>query len=205
MGKSEHSRSNNERGAIIPAVAKRINEAHRAALTSAKKAFATGIERAIEVGRLLAEEKTRHGHGEWIPWIAKNLEFNRFQAAGYLRAYENRERLSNVQAPNTFGLQGALKLLAKPREKAPPTPRGPLPASVEVVDSDEDYVDDNPDFGKDEARADPAAQIAAFLIRGDQAARFAFYSGPISEREIAMARRVVEAWTKLLNELEDSQ
>jgi hypothetical protein len=45
------------------------------------------------------------------------LEFNRKQAAAYMRAHEHRKELSNVQPGKTFdsGLKGAMKLLAKPR------------------------------------------------------------------------------------------
>lgn len=188
------------------AAANRINEAHRNAISVAAKAMMTGIERAIEVGRLLVEEKARHEHGEWIPWIDRNLDFDRMQAARYMRAFDNRDelqkKLSNETHGDSFGLKGALRLLAKPREKKPKR-RESLDASVEVEDSDED-VDDTEDadtFGAD--AGDDDSYLAAYLIRADQAARFAVYKGPVSKDVIAMARRVADAWTKLADDMEN--
>lgn len=189
--------------AIVPA-ALAINEAHREAITTAATAMTKSIERAIEVGRLLAEEKAKHNHGEWIPWIEANLDFNRKQAAAYMRAYEQRERVSNVLPGKTFdlGLKGALKLLAKPREK-PVKRREPPEASVEVEDSDEDIDESEqaPTFGGD--ASDQESYLAAYLIRADQAARFAVYEGVVSRNVIAMARRVADAWTKLADQMEE--
>jgi hypothetical protein len=184
--------------------ANRINEAHRAAIDTAAKAMLTGIERAIEVGRLLAEEKTKHEHGEWIPWIEENLEFNRKQASAYMRAYDKRDELSNVQAPATFGLQGALRLLATPREKPKKQRQSPR-ASVEVSDSDDDDVIDLQGDDEGQENTDDDSQLGAYLIRADQAARFAFYKGSVSKDVIAMARRVADAWTKLADRMEDGK
>jgi hypothetical protein len=43
---------------------------------------------------------------------------------------------------------------------------------------------------------------AAFLIRADQAMRFAAYSGPVTKEITSTARRVAAAWTSLVNQLE---
>ena len=59
-----------------------INEAHRLARSSAE----TAVEHAIRCGQLLLEKKAAMRHGEWIPWIEANCEFDRFSAAKYMKA-----------------------------------------------------------------------------------------------------------------------
>ncbi len=69
------------------------------------------------------------------------------------------------------------------------------PTDVENVDkSDDESI---------EAEIDPEGRRAAFLMRADQAARFAVYSGPV-DREIAeMARATASAWEGLAQKLSE--
>ncbi len=64
------------------AAADAINEVHRLAQESAEIA----MDYAISCGRLLMEKKKTLRHGEWIPWIQQNCEFDRFLAAKYMKA-----------------------------------------------------------------------------------------------------------------------
>jgi hypothetical protein len=80
-----------------------------------------------------------------------------------------------------------------------------LPASTtisyEEVDDDEPEEDDG--FGSADPADDPVGYLAAYLIRADQAVRFAFYKGPATKEVIAMARHVADAWAKLVSQLEN--
>jgi hypothetical protein len=93
----------------LPDLAARINVEHAACLASARHA----ITRAVEVGRLLTEAKGQLAHGEWIPWVEANLEFNRVQAWKYMRAYDRREMFSPTE--HFGGLEGFLKCLSEPK------------------------------------------------------------------------------------------
>lgn len=53
-----------------------------------------------------------------------------------------------------------------------------------------------------EGGEEPENFRAAFLIRADQAMRFATYSGPVTKEITSTARRVAAAWTSLANQLE---
>jgi hypothetical protein len=51
---------------------------------------------------------------------------------------------------------------------------------------------------------DPENYRTAYLLRSDQAIRFASYSGPVTKEIAAVARRVAAAWSKLAQKLEKS-
>jgi len=65
-----------------------INRAHRLARTNAESA----IQYAIRCGELLTQEKKRHEHGEWKPWVGKNCEFSYESAKKYMRAYSESQK-----------------------------------------------------------------------------------------------------------------
>jgi hypothetical protein len=61
-------------------LAKQINAEHRAVGESIKAAMA----HALRAGELLLGVKARLPHGDFIPWIEENCEFNRRSASGYM-------------------------------------------------------------------------------------------------------------------------
>jgi hypothetical protein len=63
----------------------------------------------------------------------------------------------------------------------------------------EETDDDEQDI---EADVTPANYRGAFLIRADQAKRFASYSGPVTGEIVAMARQVAAVWNDLAEKLE---
>jgi hypothetical protein len=95
------------------------------------------VKNAIEIGRLLTDQKASLAHGEWIPWIESNLVFGRSQAANYMRAYRERDTL-NVHP--VAHLKEAVALLAEPREEPDPDD-GP--------DIDPDLFQETEDHGPD--------------------------------------------------------
>jgi hypothetical protein len=79
------------------------------------------LQKAIEMGKRLTEQKDKCAHGEWIPWIEANLSFERTTVARYMRCYENREKLNEASVPHLN-----LVDLARKHPKA----NGDKPASV---------------------------------------------------------------------------
>ena len=59
-----------------------------------------------------------------------------------------------------------------------------------------------PEPGIEDEIEDPENYRSAYLIRADQAIRFAAYSGPISQDIVDLARRVSRVWAELANKLE---
>lgn len=118
-------------------LATQINTAHRAAVSNAQKVFEysdKSMEYAAECGRLLLRAKEGVPHGEWLPWIEANLEFEERQAQKYMRVAKNWEAIEAAKAksePGTYfgSINGALRLIAKPQ---------PEPKSGEDDEPDED-------------------------------------------------------------------
>jgi Protein of unknown function (DUF3102) len=69
-----------------------INELHQ---ENCKAAEAT-IERAIRIGELLSAQRALCKHGDWLPWLKANVNFDQKTAHNYQRIYKNRVKLGNV-------------------------------------------------------------------------------------------------------------
>jgi hypothetical protein len=95
------------------------------------EAIHTGVQKAIQAGEILVAVKAKLKHGEWIPWIQANLNFDRHTAAQYMRCYDHRERL-NV----CLGTHLTIKDLAKIEwvwAEEEPTSNKPTPPKRELV------------------------------------------------------------------------
>lgn len=84
---------------------------HRDILESAR----TTLNKAVRVGELLAEQKAKLKHGQWLPWIAENLPFDRATAANYMRVYTRRDEL---KCKTVLHLSNAYRLLSASVETA---------------------------------------------------------------------------------------
>jgi hypothetical protein len=71
----------------------------------------SSLEKAIRIGELLTEQKARLKHGEWLPWIERNLEFDQKTAWRYTHLFTNRGKLGTM--PN-LGITEAYRLLSQP-------------------------------------------------------------------------------------------
>ena len=99
--------------------AEQANAAHRRIVGT--------VQDAIAIGEFLTAKKAELGHGNWLPWLKANIEFDQKTAWNYANLYANRSKLGTV--PN---LQAAYKLLAAPVKDEEPKPRTPKPANVET-------------------------------------------------------------------------
>jgi hypothetical protein len=88
-------------------LADRINQHHAAAVKHAESA----IEHARAAGELLLEAKNRCKHGEWLNWLAENVDVSQKTAWQYMRIAE---RWDEIRANHTRGynltVRKALKL-----------------------------------------------------------------------------------------------
>jgi len=90
------------------ALAKEINEAHHEVETT----FGHSLKHAIVAGEGLTRAKASLDHGEWLPWLEKNIRFSRQSADVYRNVYENRAVLiANCQKTSNLTLQAAVRLL----------------------------------------------------------------------------------------------
>jgi len=89
----------------------------------------TSLPKAIKIGELLAGIKNKLEHGQWLPWIQKNLSFSERTAQNYLRFFEEKDRLKNAAiADFPLSVSGALALLSEPKA----SPELPLDAANEA-------------------------------------------------------------------------
>lgn len=78
------------------------------------EAFKTSLPKAIRIGEILAEKKSRLNHGEWIPWVRANLPFDKRTATNYMRLHRERGRLKRESVSH---LGDAYKLLSEPKSE----------------------------------------------------------------------------------------
>jgi hypothetical protein len=69
------------------------------------------LQKAIEVGELLTEQKQSLNHGDFTPWIKDNLPFTEKTAQNYMRLHRERDRLKTETVSD---LKSAYKLLSAP-------------------------------------------------------------------------------------------
>jgi Protein of unknown function (DUF3102) len=90
----------------------RINEAHIRAIEHAGKA----LGHAIACGEMLLEAKAKVPHGQWLPWLRKNITCGERSAQGYMRiAKRVPDPIRNGVAD--LSVRDALQYLATPRRE----------------------------------------------------------------------------------------
>jgi hypothetical protein len=101
---------------VTTGLASKINEAHAEAVQAAQSA----LLHAREAGRLLIEAKAALPHGAWAEWLRENVSFSHRTANAYMRVADRWEEIqANSQSSANLSIDGALKLLAAPREEEP--------------------------------------------------------------------------------------
>lgn len=104
----------------ITKLAAEINREHHFCQSVFQAGLQTSLEHAMRAGELLTQAKASKDitHGQWLLWVEANCEFGRESAAGYMRLYERREELANVQGLTHLGIETALAHLAKQSKKS---------------------------------------------------------------------------------------
>jgi Protein of unknown function (DUF3102) len=101
-----------------------INSAHEAGERSARN----GLDRFKEAGEALLKAKERLPHGEWLPWLGKNVKFSERTVRRYMALASGWEKIKSVIVAD---LTAALRLLAedpdaKPKKGKKATPAQPF-------------------------------------------------------------------------------
>jgi hypothetical protein len=93
-------------------LAEQINIEHQAA----ERDLNAGLQHALEAGRLLMQAKGRVEHGEWLPWLSKNVTFSDRTARAYMQIATRWPDLENQNggALPICSYREALRLVAEP-------------------------------------------------------------------------------------------
>jgi hypothetical protein len=115
-------------GADLAHLAERINAAHAAAET----ALRAGLDHARTAGELLVQAKAQLGHGQWLPWLERNVCFSLRTAQAYMRVARRWQELeAKAQALALLTFEQGLELLAEPAADEPAAVTlPPLPLDV---------------------------------------------------------------------------
>lgn len=93
-------------------VVQRINNLHNSIVATLK----ITREKVIEIGQLLTEQKEKVGFGNWLKWIADNLDFGRTTATNYMNVYDAHV---NGKLPTVGNLSDFYKLSSGNDEEHP--------------------------------------------------------------------------------------
>lgn len=128
--------------ALSKDLAAQINEQHRLAYGKAQEA----LEHARAAGELLIKAKDGMKHGEWLPWLAANVEVSERQSQKYIAVAKNWTAITSKSALGAdLTLNGALDALAKSRpkpERPKSEPASDLPPAKPVADLPEEIADE---------------------------------------------------------------
>lgn len=168
------------------------------------------VQRAIRIGEMLTEAKGEVAHGEWIPWIERNLVFGRSEASRYMKVYRNGARVQHLDS-----LREAVALLAEPRDE--PTTE-PAPADVQTAPAASPshpdispVLDDEPEPAREpEYRNDPALERKLREMKDMEGVYQAKIEGAqdaidAKERELAKLRKLEADKERVETALRDLQ
>jgi hypothetical protein len=137
------------------------------------------FEHAIHCGGKLTEAKELCEHGEFIPFV-ESCQMSRKTSAVYMRLYENRGYLPNVQSSGHLSIDAADKALRQARRKADKAEelakareaiRGiEIPDRLQILHGDfRDVLSDQPDESVDLIFTDPPYHESALPLWSDLA------------------------------------
>jgi Protein of unknown function (DUF3102) len=85
--------------------------------------FVSGCQDAIAVGHFLSEQKSKVGHGKWVPWVKNNLQFDVRTAQRYIKLFKNRKFIASTNDTLSFlSLNEGHKAVSKARSTAKTKP-----------------------------------------------------------------------------------
>jgi len=94
--------------AELERLAQQINEAHEEVASS----FGHSLKHAIRAGELLTKAKGKLDHGQWLPWLERNIRFSDETARTYRNIAENKTvLLANSKKTWNLTISGALRVL----------------------------------------------------------------------------------------------
>ncbi len=165
-----------------------INTAHDKAQGSAK----TAIEYAVECGRLLAAKKAELKHGEFMPWVGKNCDFDQRTANAYMKGASQIGNALPIST-NIRKLFGVTPESARKKSK-PPSPAGAQSSADDPKDKPKPEAKDLP------ANPDGDGDLLGELERADKQIRALQYQND-SLQKTDLAKELA-SWQKKYGQLE---
>ncbi|MBT6494847.1 MAG: DUF3102 domain-containing protein [Planctomycetaceae bacterium] len=104
----------------LSTLAKQINEqceAARVQFESARESVTSATFAALQAGALLIDAKSLVPHGEWLPWLKKNVSVSHRQAQKWMRVSKEWPAIeSNTNRNSHLTIDQGLELIAEPRD-----------------------------------------------------------------------------------------
>ena len=120
--------------AALAELAERINEAHQ----QAEVALNSGLQHALEAGRLLLEAKAQVGHGAWLPWLQEHFQGKPRTARTYVLLAQ---RWPQVEAKWPRAANLSLRQVARlTAPDASTSPTVPMPVEADYANFGDYYV-----------------------------------------------------------------
>jgi hypothetical protein len=131
-----------------------------------------------EIAAILREQLDDLGEKDWLVWCDKEFGWARRTAYRHLDPKQMESHREKRREQRAHG------------------------GHIEQEDSGSE-VEDDFEHPEDDVE-DPANYRTSFLLRAEQAIRFAIHNGPVTRELVVRARAVAEAWSKLADKLERS-
>ncbi len=80
--------------------------------------LASSFEIALRIGEILTRQKGKLAHGEFMPWVKSNLDFDHRSATRYMSVYKHREELRMDNVSNLTEAHKFIKRLTYPEPKS---------------------------------------------------------------------------------------
>src|SRR5437870_1905656 len=81
-------------------LAHRINRAHR----DCERALKSGLQHALEAGRLLLEARATVNHGQWLQWVREHCDFPARLVQKYMQVARGFRQLDRANTPHVAHL-----------------------------------------------------------------------------------------------------
>lgn len=106
--------------ALFASALTEIRDLHNSIISGARRSFTE----ASRIGELLTHIRGSLKHGEWMPWVEKNLPFNYHTAYNYCYCHEHRDAIEAAFKSETISnLTGAYKLMLNGNGNTPDKPQ----------------------------------------------------------------------------------
>jgi hypothetical protein len=166
------------------------------------------LDKAIRVGEVLSNRKSKCKHGKWMPWLTENVEFSESTACNYMRLFKNREKIKSATLAD---LTDAYSLLAdtktggnKPNSKRGiPEPKRSHNSNPVPKPGPETKIPDKSDSISSSEHA-TIAPLPVEIVDGDSAESNEEPIPPIGVAEASIEQRCDRLWNQICSSwLED--
>lgn len=173
-----------------------INDAHRSAFRCAQAA----IEHARVAGEHLLKAKAALKHGEWLPWLAENVDVSESQAQRYMKVAQNWTAISRAGGMSELTLRGALDSLSKSTPKHAEEPTKSRTVRDLPADPDPPESNDPPAASEKPAKPIKPAEVEKLQAENEelnsQLAELAKQQEPLQD-EVTFLRKIEDEGDKL--------